>query len=537
MKESLQRIFDENLKLLQLIDLAVSCFHVQNYDKALRNSRYILEGLSSVYPLYVQEAELLEAAGIAQINIPGLNKMLLDLLDAQQDADYILLADLYELQIAPYIARIQQEIFPYMNEEEVLSSLENYSVEYCTNGEFTLAKDNGERKHYLHSNHKPMDAAYYLAKSWYKEEKSRYIILGFGLGYHALQLGELDETLEITVFESEKEVLELAEKYGVKEAFLSNPKHKVVHDPNQSLLLDALSGLGENGSFVIHYPSMQLLSDGELKKKLENYFIQYSSVENQNSLLIGNFRENQNVVKHTVYELKDKWEGKTAYIIAAGPSLDYNFEYLLSVDKESSIIIAVGTVFRKMIKEEIPIDYVVISEANERVYRQISGVEDCGVPLLLLSTAHHKFAKGYHGPKYLIYQEGYELAEEAAKKLGGFLCQVGGSVTTVAFDLAAKMGCQNIVMVGLDLAYTNNYVHALGTSRRNIADVNNLRVITDIYGKEVYTTRSMDKYREWFEAHIPNYEGIEFYNATEGGANIKGMKNVKLKEIIGEKRG
>lgn len=537
MKASLQKIFDENLRLLQLIDLAVSCFHVQNYDKALRNSRTIFEEFSNVYPLYAQEAEFLEATGIVRINIPELNEMLLGLLNAQQDADYILLADLYELQIAPYIASIQQAIFQYINEEELVSSSKNYSIEYCTNGEFTLAKKVGDRNHYLHSNHKPMASAYFLAKSWYKEEKSTYIILGLGLGYHALQLGELNETLEITVFESEKEVLELAEKYGVKDAFLSNPKHKVVYDPNQSLLLDALSGLGENGSFVIHYPSMQLLPDGELKKKLENYFIQYSSVENQSSLLIGNFRENQNNVQHTVYELKEKWEGKTAYIVAAGPSLDYNFEYLRSIDKENSIIIAVGTVFRKMIKEEIPIDYVVISEANERVYGQIIGVEDCGVPLLLLSTAHHRFAKGYHGPKYLIYQEGYELAEEAAKNVGGFVCQVGGSVSTVAFDLAAKMGCKRIITVGLDLAYTNNYVHALGTSRRNISDVKNLRVITDIYGKEVYTTRSMDKYREWFEAHIPDYKGIEFYNATEGGANIKGMKNVKLKEIIGEKRG
>ncbi|MBR3771070.1 MAG: motility associated factor glycosyltransferase family protein [Clostridium sp.] len=533
----MQKIFQENQKLLQLIDLAVSCFHSQNFDKALRNSRLIFESFSNVFPLYAEEAELLESTGMVEINVPQFNEMLMGLLNAQQDADYILLADLYELQIAPYVALIQQAIFEYIDEHEVLPFSKEYSVEFCTNGEFTLAKKVGERNHYLHSNHKPMDAAYHLAKSWYKEDKSKYIILGLGLGYHAFQLGELDETMEIVVFESEKEVITFAQKYGVKEAFLSNPRHRVVYDPNQSLLLDELSSLKENGSFVIHYPSMQLLPDSTIKKKLENYFIQYSSIENQNSLLIANFRENQVSVKSNVYELRQDWEEKTAYIVAAGPSLDYNFHELRNVDKDNSIIIAVGTVFRKMVKEQIPIDYVVISEANERVYGQIVGVEDSGIPLLLLSTAHHKFAKGYHGPTYLIYQEGYELAEEVAKNLGGFLCQVGGSVSTVAFDLAAKMGCRRIVMVGLDLAYTNNYVHALDTSRRNIADVKNLRVITDIYGKEVYTTRSMDKYREWFEEHIPKYEGIEFYNATEGGANIKGMKNVKLKEIISEKRG
>ena len=42
----------------------------------------------------------------------------------------------------------------------------------------------------------------------------------------------------------------------------------------------------------------------------------------------------------------------------------------------------------------------------------------------------------------------------------------------------------------------------------------------------------MDKYREWIEAHIEYIKDVEFYNATEGGANIRGMKNVKLKDVI-----
>jgi hypothetical protein len=102
----------------------------------------------------------------------------------------------------------------------------------------------------------------------------------------------------------------------------------------------------------------------------------------------------------------------------------------------------------------------------------------------------------------------------------------------VALDLALKMGCRKIVTLGLDLAYTNNYVHAKDTSRRNISDVKDLRVIEDIYGKEVYTTRSMDQYREWIERHIKNFSDVAFYNATEGGANIKGMKNVALKDMV-----
>lgn len=534
-KNTIHKIFLENQKVLQLIDMAVANFHVQNFDKALRFGVKILDRFAQLLPLYLEVEEALNETGIVQIDVQQINEMLTAILQTQEIADYILLPDLYEMQLAPFIAEVQQALFEIIQESEWIEeadSCDEYTVEFCTNGEFTLAKQSGDRRLYLHSNNKPMRAAFELAKSWYKPDKSKYTIFGFGLGYHAYQLGELDETVEITVFENDERVIQLAEKYGMKDVFLANPKHKLIYDKEYSLLLNELSRLNEQGIFVIHYPSLQLLTDSDIKKKLENYFIQYSSVENQMSLMIGNFRENQEQVSQSVYELEERWKGKTAYIVAAGPSLDYNFKELKRVKKEDSIIIAVGTVFRKMIKENIPIDYVVISEANERIIGQIREVENQDIPMLLLSTANHKFAKLYQGPKYLVYQEDFELAEETAKDKNGFTCKVGGSVSTVALDLAIKMGCKRVVTVGLDLAYTNNYVHALDTSRRNISDVKNLRIIVDIYGKEVYTTRSMDKYRQWIERRVSEVKNVEFYNATEGGADIKGMQNVILKEVI-----
>ncbi len=530
MNEALQKIFQENQALLQLIDVAVANFHIQNFDKGLRLSDKILARLNNLIVAYVEQAkEIGETCGF-ELDIEQIKGILLPIMKAQQESDYVLLSDLYQLQLACYVESMQQALFQLISEERIQRN--DYIVEFCTNGEYTLAKQQGERTIYLHSNHKPMFSAYELAKSWYKPDKSKYIIVGFGLGYHAYQLGELDETIEIVVFENDREVIELSEKYGLKKEFLLNPKHQLIYDADQSKLLKELSNLTEEGSFVIHYPSLQLMEQCDIKQKLENYFIQYSSVENQTSLMTSNFRENQANVPESIYQLKEQWNGKTAYIVAAGPSLDYNFQYLKEVKKENSIIIAVGTVFRKMVKEQVPIDYVIISDANERVRAQINGVEDQQIPLLLLSTTNYRFGRDYQGPKYLVYQEGFVLAEEAAKKQNGFLCQVGGSVSTVALDLAVKMGCKRIITVGLDLAYTNNYVHATDTSRRNIADVKNLRVIDDIYGKEVYTTCSMDKYREWIENHIKGIKGIEFYNATEGGANIRGMENVKLKEMI-----
>lgn len=530
MNETIKHIFDENQWLLRYADLSVANFHIQNFDKGLRLGNVVLNKFSDLLGAYIEQAEALNNTGLVNIDVEQINVMLTGILMAQQNKDYILLADLYQLQLVPFVEAVQQAVFQYLPDE--MSTESGYSIEYCTNGEYTLAKQMEEQKLYLHSNHKPALAGYELAKSWYKQEKSKYIIFGFGLGYHAYYLGLLDETLEIVVFETDEEVIALSESYGLKEKFLENKKHKLIYDKDQSKLLNVLSELTEEGAFVIHYPSLQLMEQSDIKLKLENYFIQYSSVENQASLMIGNFRENQSNITDTIYDLQDDWKGKTAYLVAAGPSLDYNLEYLKQVDKENSVIIAVGTVFRKMIKEQIPVDYVVVSDANYRVTGQIRGVEEQQIPLLILSTANYRLGREYQGPKYLIYQEDFSLAQDAAKSKNGFTCRVGGSVSTVALDLAVKRGCKKIVAVGLDLAYTRNFVHAEGTSRRNISDVRNLRVIKDIYGKEVYTTCAMDKYRQWIEEHIKHIEDVEFYNATEGGANIRGMKNVLLKDVI-----
>lgn len=527
----MEKMFYENQMVLQDIHLAVKNFHVQNYDRALRLGSQILEKMEGLVREYVEHADEINQTGFAQIDLQQIQEMLLRILKTQQDRDYVLLADLYELELAAYIEAVQQALFQYVSEEDLQADAP-YFIEFCTNGECTLAKEAEGRKFYFHSNDKPLLAAYELAESWYKQDKSQYIIFGFGLGYHAYFLGKIDETVEIIVYESDENVIALSEKYGVKEKFLKNPKHKLIYDRNQSKLWKGLSGMTDSGTFVIHYPSLQVMEASSIKIRLENYFIQYNSVENQMGMLIANFRENQKNVPDTVYQLSDSWKGKTAYIVAAGPSLDQNFHELKKVNKEHSMIIAVGTVFRKMVKEKIPIDYVVISDANLRVREQIRGIEDQQIPLLLLSTANYKFGEDYKGPKYLIYQEDFILAEEAAKKKNGFTCKVGGSVSTVALDLALKLGCRKIITLGLDLAYTNNYAHAKDTFRRNISDVKDLRVIEDIYGKEVYTNCSMDQYREWIERHIKNFSDVAFYNATEGGANIKGMKNVALKDMV-----
>ena len=145
------------------------------------------------------------------------------------------------------------------------------------------------------------------------------------------------------------------------------------------------------------------------------------------------------------------------YIVAAGPSLDLNFKRLKEV-KNKGIILATGTVFRKLISADIIPDYLIVTDANARVYKQIAGYEDYDIPMLFLSTAYYGFASNYKGKKYIICQKDYRKAEELASQLDLHCFLTGGSVSTTALDIGITFKCRRIIFLGLDLAYTNNYV-------------------------------------------------------------------------------
>ena len=132
----------------------------------------------------------------------------------------------------------------------------------------------------------------------------------------------------------------------------------------------------------------------------------------------------------------------------------------------------------------------------------------------------------------MVCQQGYPKAEEYAKEKGLHLFQTGGSVSTTALDLGITFGCSRIIFIGLDLAYTDNFAHASDTSRRVAADFDNLRQVEDNHGNMIPTSRTLDMYREWIENRIKGIEDIEFIDATEGGARIKGMRVAKLADVI-----
>lgn len=561
MNKNIKLIFRYNLMLFKHIEQVIFYFRTQNFDKALRLIAIMLDEFKQWIDVFIKE-ETYFCEGVFAVDINYISKILNDLLTIQENKDYVLLADIYEDQLLPTLINLQEIIMDkegfvidrdinyrnnidlvkknnfsiedYRTIETMMNNLdEGYRIEYNSRGQYTLSFNYNSNQYYYHSNHCVVKESLQLINSWYSEEKSCYIIYGLGLGYHIDELLSLDNNIRIEVYECDRNIIQLACAFSELGSIFKKSNVTLNYDPKFTGLLERIKRISLEDEFVIHYPSMCCIKNIEEKEKLEDYFIQYSSIKNQLKLLNGNFRKNITHYDGLADELKNKFQGKDLYIIAAGPSLDNNFLYLKKVmDREEAIILATGTVLKKLVQAGIKPNYFIVIDANERVYSQISGLEHENIPMLYLSTSYHGFADNYTGEKYIILQKGYSKAEQYAKEVDSNLYRTGGSVSTTALDLGIEFNCKRIIFLGLDLAYSNHSTHAIGTSENELNSVDGLRQIEDINGNMIYTGKSLDIYRKWIESRISGVEEIEFLDATEGGAVIKGMKSVKLNKVI-----
>lgn len=559
MEKNIEKILKTNIRLLSYSDKTITYLRLQNFYKGLRySSKCITAIMVTIEDILSNQSYFNE--NIILVDIEYINKMLGSLLEAQEHKDYILLADLYEMQINPFILDLQQVIISkeefmlddglyqqnidFISKKNIelgkilqemgppLSLLdEEISVEYTSCGAMTLALYDRGKKYYLHSNGQVFHEAGMLAREWFSDETSEYMIYGLGFGFHISELMELDESIHINVYESDIRIIQLACAFSDISEMLSSDRVKLIYDPSFGELSKSIENLSSDVKYVIHYPSLRNIKNANIREQLEDYFISYSSVTNQLYKLHNNFKKNIEQYDDYIDTLAEEFQGKDLYIVAAGPSLDKNYKKLKDIG-DNGIILATGTILKKLLSAGIKPDYVIIIDGDGNVYRQIENINTKDIPLLYLSTVYYKVPAHYQGKKYLICQEGYKKSEDYANEKGYHLYQTGGSVSTTALDIGISFQCRRIIYLGLDLSYTGNKDHATGTASWNTVESMDLRQVEDIGGNLVGTSKNLDIYRKWIERRIKDEKNIEIIDATEGGAKISGMRNMNLSECI-----
>jgi hypothetical protein len=264
--------------------------------------------------------------------------------------------------------------------------------------------------------------------------------------------------------------------------------------------------------------------------------------------------------------LANRYASVPAFIIGAGPSLKKNVA-LLGEAARRGIVFAVDVSGKVLAKHGVEPQVLVCLEALNLSHHMSSlPFIDRVVRAFSLTASPASLSTG-NGP-LLPFFEILRAFSPVEQLLGVQPVSVGGSVSTVAFSLAEKLGCSPIVLVGQDLAYTDGRTHAEGTafeaSRTRVdrttgtIEYDYCQEILDVrkgsalgppqsreqlfevpgWGGEeaVSSTSAFNGYRKWFEGTAEVMAavrpGVRLVNATEGGSHIAGFEECTLEDVL-----
>lgn len=546
----MRKLLEDIREISHFVTQAVYFYRKQNYAKGHMLSTTVVNRVEK-YFYDAEEAGFTESASFL---LPVWN----NLLEATENGDEICLADIYDNQLMPALFEIQSCLLNELGGEPIVywednmnllkdkdielfeilkDATENenreYILSFANTGDAVLSVGTEQYgKVMLSSCINPWQEAVVYGDSLNDKIARRCVIFGLGMGYHVRYIASLPYFREIIVLESDLEQLRICMMYTDMKNLLSKKKVKIILC---NKVTDYSEWLKENSKeediiYKIWYPSIKTVEDDTIRELLENYWINISSADNLGNVLLSNFERNQELADEPVDVLQKDFKDKDLVIVGAGPSLDDSLDYLRKFSsKENVRIICVGKAAKKLISENIMPSYIVMIDGKAGTRWQIKGIENCGVPLIYLSTVAHNVAADYKGKRYIAYQEGIELSKEYADKNNLMIFQSGGSVATFAIDMAIHMKCLRIICVGLDMGYTGDNTHAGGIGRK-IKNKKSLRKVEAVGGGEVYTSKTLDIYRRWIERRIENVKNIKFINASSG-ARIHGMEEKSLKEI------
>lgn len=420
---------------------------------------------------------------------------------SQIHGDMIRISDIIDMEIVPQLKR-------WINDMVAIDQYDEEGYRLCNSqsGFLTIAFQDI----FIHSLNNPMVEAYDLIEDIFSYEKDYYFVFGCGLGYQIYQIYQrIKDYGHIVLWEPSQRVLEYAKKYGVLDWIPADVLSIKQYESVEKFFHDALE---HNGGIFLQMPTVHLLSAGDEKRKLTQKWMEI----NTKRLIEQN--ENQNLVRNrrfcidNVMELING-ERKEIVVVAAGPSLQEKMDILRKWQSEKYII-SVGTCLKKLLDEGIRPNVAIIVDSDPILIRQIEGIEEEDIPLVVSDNVYWEITKKYMGPKYMIDRQNLEQQRWLQ----------GGTVSFAALCLALQWKPHSIYLVGLDLAYPIMRSHAEGIDGSKTMQEDKLFLVDSATGQKVYTDNHLDMYRRKIEWLIAMNSDISFYNLSLAGAKIEGSK-------------
>lgn len=406
--------------------------------------------------------------------------------------------------------------------------------------------------HYLHSNNDPIAEA----NNWFAKLNLRDIqvifVLGVGLGY---------------CYQAAKEWLKSSPQHSIV-FFEENPEvvHRLLETQQGSdLLFDPqvalyLLDIGDKrlqeintyttpyatSAFIVSSLYENTLSFSELKTQIcflaqmkGSSVLEYSQHGN---VVFKNFFKNYLDLPHAFLgnKLVGKFKEIPAIICGAGPSLNRNID-LLATLHDKALIFGGGSAMNALNAKGIMPHFGIGIDPNAAQLTRLVMNQAYEVPFLYRSRMLYDALEMVHGDRlYVTGSPGYDLSKWMENALGIFEKELdeGFNVLNFSLALAHAMGCNPIITVGVDLAYSQGSSYAEGIISHPIHDRKDhfrtrkldeeLVEKQDIYGNPIYTLWKWVGESMWYGLFAKQNPELKIINATEGGIGFPDVPNYTL---------
>lgn len=435
------------------------------------------------------------------------------------------------------------------------------ALEVARDGNATvrLVADEG-REVYAHSRYRPREEAGKFVEQLPATENPTFVVSGMGLGYHLLEFERrYDRPLLIVVEEDLgliKSALCLHDFSGLitggRLVFLTRADNNLLHARLGTCNADLLLGMqfvtlphARRCRVRFHEQMRRLLTDFvsvarlQIVTLLKNARITFKNVA---------FNLPSYLANPGIETLRDRAAGYPAIIVAAGPSLARNVDQLGSL-RERAVLIAVQTVLKLLHALGLTPHFVTsldFHEVSAEFFRGFRIGDDCTLVAEPKATWH--VPDGFAGGKRVLHHRFYDtLLQEHAPQRGGL--RPGTTVAHLAFYLAQHLGCDPIIFVGQDLAFSEGMFYMPGSPieqawqpelnrfqtvemkqwERIVRNRPILRTVKDIHGRDTYTDDLLFTYAEQFKNDFAT-SPQRIIQATEGGLPLSGVEVMPLRE-------
>lgn len=432
--------------------------------------------------------------------------------------------------------------------------LQKYSLVATRSGLHNLEINHGSTASLMYSRYNPWnEAEIWAEKSRESIGDSQHIfIYGFGLGYHVEQLIDKYPDRYIHILEPEVDIMLAAlESRDLSKIF----KHgnigvfAIGKDELTSMLFVNNLTTQLFKSFHSVYSPYYLSNYSEEISKVNTLFRASVISERTNHSTMKLFKNEwpENILlnlKHllntrSLDSLKGKLNEYPAIVVGSGPSLNTDIDYLRKY-QDKAIIFAAGSSIQALLNQGVRPHIVVSIDGSEKNYEAFKDMNLTSIPFVFGSYLKNRILEDMQSQEDVYHC--FIATDTITSHLMNIkdksrLFQSTASVTGIVMQLAAYLGTKTIVLVGQDLSYPGNVVHAAQVDHFTDEEKKKFvsfakEEVVNVQGGKNPATKSMMNTLENIEHLIAAYSNrIEFINTSRIGARIKGTEEIPFEHI------